>query len=55
MAEGSIYKRCSCRDERGGNLGIRCPRLSRPGGAWSPTHGLDQPDLLRVRRLIYAG
>jgi integrase len=38
-AEGSVYKRCSCRDDRGGKLGARCLRLRRSGGAWSPTHG----------------
>jgi hypothetical protein len=39
MEQGSVYKRCSRRDEHGGKLGTRCLRLRRPGGAWSPTHG----------------
>lgn len=39
MAEGSVTKHCSCRDESGRRLGTRCPKLRRPGGAWSPTHG----------------
>jgi integrase len=39
MAEGSVYKRCSCRDEQDLKLGTRCPKLRRPGGSWSPTHG----------------
>ncbi|MCW3845111.1 site-specific integrase [Micromonospora yasonensis] len=39
MAEGSVFKRCSCRDSDGRKLGNRCPQLRRTGGAWSPTHG----------------
>src|SRR6185369_6872590 len=39
MAEGSIFKRCTCRDETGRRLGPNCPQLHRAGGAWSPTHG----------------
>ncbi|MDG4807219.1 site-specific integrase [Micromonospora sp. WMMD1120] len=39
MAEGSVFKRCSCRDRDGRKLGNRCPRLRRPSGAWSPAHG----------------
>ncbi|MFG1776837.1 tyrosine-type recombinase/integrase [Micromonospora sp. NPDC049048] len=39
MAEGSVFKRCSCRDSDGRKLGNRCPQLRRSGGAWSPTHG----------------
>jgi integrase len=39
MAEGSIFKRCSCRDQKGASLGVGCPKLRRPGGWWSPTHG----------------
>ncbi|MGI5214874.1 tyrosine-type recombinase/integrase [Plantactinospora sp. CA-290183] len=51
MAEGSILKRCSCRDENGKKLGIRCPQLRRATGAWSATHGrwayqLELPPLL---------
>jgi integrase len=39
MAEGSVFKYCSCRDDNGRKLLGRCPKLRRPGGAWSPTHG----------------
>jgi integrase len=39
MAEGSVYKRCSCRDDTGRKLGVGCPKLRRPGGAWSAVHG----------------
>ncbi|GAA1503558.1 tyrosine-type recombinase/integrase [Dactylosporangium maewongense] len=39
MAEGSIAKHCSCRDSDGRRLNGNCPKLRRPGGAWSPTHG----------------
>ena len=39
MAEGSIFKRCTCRDETGRRFGPNCPQLHRAGGAWSPTHG----------------
>jgi hypothetical protein len=39
MAEGSVFKRCACRDEQGHRLHNRCPKLRRPGGAWNPTHG----------------
>jgi len=38
MSAGSIYKRCRCRGEDGKEL-ARCPKLYRPGGAYSPTHG----------------
>jgi integrase len=39
MAEGSVFKRCTCRDETGRRLGANCPQLRRAGGAWSSTHG----------------
>jgi integrase len=39
MAEGSTYKRCSCRDAQGNRLGQRCAKLKRRGGAWSANHG----------------
>jgi integrase len=40
-ADGSITKRCNCKDPATGRrLGTRCPRLRRPGGGgWHPTHG----------------
>ncbi|WP_017624705.1 tyrosine-type recombinase/integrase [Nocardiopsis chromatogenes] len=38
--EGSIFKRCGCRNTTTGKLlGAACPRLKRPGGAWSSAHG----------------
>ncbi|MEV6927047.1 tyrosine-type recombinase/integrase [Dactylosporangium sp. NPDC051485] len=37
--EGSVYKRCSCKDGNGKPLGGKCPKLRRTGGAWHPTHG----------------
>src|SRR2546421_3497359 len=39
MAEGSVFKYCSCRDANKRKLGARCPKLRRPGGAFSATHG----------------
>jgi integrase len=39
MAEGSVFKYCSCRDENKRKLNGRCPKLRRSGGAWSPSHG----------------
>ncbi|GAA5200772.1 tyrosine-type recombinase/integrase [Rugosimonospora acidiphila] len=39
MAEGSIFKICSCHNELGRKLRGKCPKLHRPGGGWSPTHG----------------
>jgi hypothetical protein len=39
VAEGSIKKTCACRDDRGRRAGVHCPKLRRPGGGWSPTHG----------------
>ncbi|MGC4804987.1 tyrosine-type recombinase/integrase [Micromonospora sp. DT233] len=39
MAEGSVFKRCLCRDSTGRKLGNRCPHLRRAGGSWHPTHG----------------
>ena len=41
MPDGHLYKRCGCRDpETGKALGNACPKLRRPGGAWSSDHGL---------------
>src|SRR5690606_28078605 len=37
--EGSVFKRCACRDESGRPLGVKCARLKRPSGAWSANHG----------------
>jgi integrase len=37
--QGSVYKRCTCRDEQGRRLGGSCPKLRRAGGTWHPTHG----------------
>src|SRR5215470_7645771 len=37
---GTTYKRCGCRDTTGRLLGRSCPRLRRPGGGWSPKHGI---------------
>ena len=39
MATGTTYKQCGCRDAAGNRLGQKCPKLRRPGGAWSATHG----------------
>ncbi len=39
MAEGTIFKTCSCKDANDRRLRGRCPKLRRPGGGWSPTHG----------------
>jgi integrase len=40
-SEGSITKRCTCKDPATGKrLNNKCPKLRRPGGAWSTTHGV---------------
>ncbi|WP_245657902.1 site-specific integrase [Herbidospora mongoliensis] len=42
MANGTTYKTCTCRDEKGKRLGANCPKLRRPsrgGDRWSSTHG----------------
>jgi integrase len=39
MATGNTYKQCGCRDSDGKRLGQQCPKLRRPGGTWSATHG----------------
>ncbi len=40
-SDGSINKRCPCKDPNDPKkrLGSACPKLRRPGGAWSTTHG----------------
>jgi hypothetical protein len=38
-ATGNTYKQCGCRDRGGKRLGQQCPKLRRPGGTWSATHG----------------
>jgi hypothetical protein len=40
MAEGSTFKRCSCRNGDGKELGQKCPKLRRPGGGWNHRHGI---------------
>lgn len=40
LAEGSIGKWCACTGTSGSRLYARCPKLRRPSGAWSATHGL---------------
>ena len=41
VPEGSIFKRCGCRDpETRKPLNNDCPKLRRPSGAWSSDHGL---------------
>ncbi|XKK39992.1 site-specific integrase [Nocardiopsis sp. ARC36] len=38
--QGSVFKRCGCRDQDTGKaLGARCPGLRRQGGAWNPRNG----------------
>lgn len=38
---GTTFKRCGCRDQATGRLlGRACPKLRRPSGGWSPTHGV---------------
>ncbi|QBI55489.1 tyrosine-type recombinase/integrase [Streptomonospora litoralis] len=40
IREGSVFKRCSCRDDTTGKpLGTRCPKLKRPNGGWNSAHG----------------
>lgn len=36
---GTIFKRCSCRDQGGRRLGNSCPKLRRKNGAWRSDHG----------------
>ncbi|MFG6197213.1 tyrosine-type recombinase/integrase [Nonomuraea sp. JJY05] len=40
MTEGSTFKRCSCRDAGGKELGQKCPKLRRPSGGWNHRHGI---------------
>ncbi|MEU4557464.1 tyrosine-type recombinase/integrase [Actinoplanes sp. NPDC023936] len=58
-SEGSIIKRCGCKDSATGRrLNSGCPKLRRPGGSWSTTHGtwgyqLELPAALgRGRRIL---
>lgn len=38
--EGSVFKRCSCKDPgTGRRLNAACPKLYRSGGGWHPHHG----------------
>ncbi|MFC9085536.1 tyrosine-type recombinase/integrase [Nocardiopsis dassonvillei] len=38
--DGSVFKRCGCRDQMTGKLlGVKCPRLRREEGGWNPRHG----------------
>ncbi len=40
MADGSVYKRCGCRDPRTRKpLGNTCPKLRRSNRSWNPEHG----------------
>jgi integrase len=42
MSRDGIFKRCACTEVVDGKrrqLGVRCPKLRRKGGAWSSTHG----------------
>ncbi|MFG1995630.1 tyrosine-type recombinase/integrase [Actinoplanes sp. NPDC048988] len=40
ISEGSITKRCGCKDPvTGKRLNSGCPKLRRSGGLWSTTHG----------------
>ncbi|WP_026128172.1 tyrosine-type recombinase/integrase, partial [Nocardiopsis lucentensis] len=38
--DGSVFKRCGCRQEATGkSLGTKCPKLRREDGAWNSRHG----------------
>jgi integrase len=56
MAEGSVYKRCGCRDPRTRKpLGNNCPKLRRSNRSWNPEHGqwayqLELPPTAQGRR-----
>ncbi|BCJ64818.1 tyrosine-type recombinase/integrase [Polymorphospora rubra] len=39
MPDGSLTKRCSCRDTNGKLIGVTCPKLRRTNGTWSADHG----------------
>jgi hypothetical protein len=39
MAEGTTFKRCTCRDGDRKELGQKCPKLRRTTGAWNSHHG----------------
>ena len=40
-SDRSITKRCTCKDPTTGRrLNTACPKLRRPGGSWSPVHGV---------------
>ena len=56
MADGTIYKRCGCRDPRTRKvLGNTCPKLRRANRSWNPEHGawayqLELPPTVEGRR-----
>jgi integrase len=51
MSDGYLYKRCGCRHPNGRKpLGNACPKLRRPGGAWSSEHGVWQYQIELPRR-----
>src|SRR4051812_41083641 len=58
MAEGSIFKRCGCRDPRTDKpYGTHCPQLRRPNRSWNPQHGqwayqLELPPTLEGQRRL---
>ncbi|HET8660366.1 MAG TPA: tyrosine-type recombinase/integrase [Micromonosporaceae bacterium] len=61
MTEGSVWKRCTCKDpETGHRLNGQCPKLRRPTGGWNSTHGtwgyqLELPPLGTRRRQLRRG
>jgi integrase len=49
---GRVYRRCTCRDEAGKELGPRCPDLSRDGkhGKWG--YAIDVPTIDKRRKTM---
>jgi hypothetical protein len=40
MPDGTVFKRCGCRETRTGKpLGNKCPKLRRANRSWNPDHG----------------
>ncbi len=61
MSDGSVFKRCGCRNPQTRRpLGNACPKLRRPNGTWSAEHGqwhyqIELPRTPKGRRQLRRG
>jgi hypothetical protein len=55
VSKGRVYRRCSCRDDDGRQLGARCPLpiSDRKHGSW--TFAVDVPSVNSRRRTMRRG